>query len=291
MNLWVSETFSEMPGFSAPAKKQRAMHSTLKVILDQLALASLYVSAGTKATGMNSFFILSLCVLCLCQAFDVCRRRKATMFLWTIVLVYSTTLLVVTCTGCRAIQGILWHCNVQRIGLNAAKGVDVVFYTATLVLSAVQVHFTWSASQNDSENEEALLDDFRSPFRQFTRKCFLVLACLSLLAYPLGYPANLVSYGYVLFLALSILVELLGPSLRRDNPSVHPLIRSYWLTVVLVATLAVSGSFSFIRVPGLQWMGFSNGCFGFNRHVSNFRFTVGDTSVLIIVSLQGMFWH
>lgn len=290
--------FVRNAAFSATAKKQRAMHSTIRVILDQLALTSLYISAGTKASVLNSFFLVSLVVLCLCQAFGIVRRQKVMSFLWTLVLAYSTVFLLITCTACRAIEGFRkpYKCDLSLYGVIPATKLDVVAYTATIVFSAIQVHFTWSKDQNSSDNPEAVREEYGSRFWQMVRNYFLFLTYVALLLYPLIYPANFLSYGYVLFLAISILVELLGPFLRREQRSVRPLIKSYWPAVVLFSVCALLSRY-IVRFDGLitnmglldssrKWV------FGFkqNNAVNEFHFTVGDASILIIVSLQGRFF-
>ena len=282
--------------YSATALKQQPFYSVLKLVVDGLSLASLFVAAGTHATILNSIFLLSLVVLCVFQAFGGARAPKVMLFLWTVILAYSTAFLIVTCTACRAIEQYSALCqgfNNSFVGLKPANNVEVVAYTAAMVLSAVQVHFTWAETNSSAELTR---DEFKSKFWKLIRKYFLFLNYVALLLYPLVLPANFLSYGYVLFLAISIVVELLGPYLRRDNRSIRPLIKAYWPTVVvfsvsaLVARYIVRFRFDTSNVERLQfarmWI------FGFDRirSIQEFHFTVGDASILIIVSLQGRFF-
>lgn len=283
--------------FSAVAKKQRAMYSTIRVILDQLALTSLYLAGGTKASVLNSVFLLSLVVLCLCQAFGITQRQKVMLVIWTLVLAYSTCFLLITCTACRAIEGfkspLKCHSDLEKYGIVPATKLAVVAYTAALVFSAIQVHFTWSKDQSCNSNPEMLSEEFKSRFWLVVRNYFLFLTYVALLLYPLVYPANFLSYGYVLFLAISIVVELLGPVLRRESRSVRPLIKTYWPTVVLFSICVLLARY-IVRFTDLRnvnsvsrkWV------FGFDQatFITDFHFTVGDASMLIIVSLQGRFF-
>jgi len=283
--------------YSAQAKRQRAIYTIFKLFLDCGSLTALYVSAGTKASILNSVFLLSLCVLCLFHAFGGCRRYpKVIYYIWSFILAYSTIFVFITCTACRAIKGFGNGkddlCNIILVGVRPATRLEVVAYTITVVLSAVQVHFTWYTAPN---NQNAR-DDYASSVWQLIRKYFLFLSYVALLLYPLVHPANFLSYGYVLFLAISIVVELLGPYLRRENRSIRPLIKSYWPTVVMfsVCALAVRYVFRFEELAkseahkwARKWM------FGYDRTnstIPEFHFTAGDASILIIVSLQGRFF-
>lgn len=278
--------FVLMTHFSSRFKKRDSLFSPLKLIVDQLALASLYVAGGLDLTILNAVFLVTLSAICILQSFGLFRRSRIFFIAWCTVLAYSIAFLVTTATVCRAVNDLCgskpFHDNV---GLKMATRGQVVAYATTVVLASIQVNFTW---RSRSVEEVDYAKGFDSKFWKFLRDYFLYATYAALLLYPLLFPANFLSYGYVVFLFLSIVVELLLPSLRGRKADVRQLLKKFWIFVIAFACAAMLSRF-FIR---LQWFKENEKAqrwfFGLRSDDSReIEVTIGDAILLIVMSLQG----
>lgn len=278
--------FVLMTHFSSRYKKRDSLFSPLKLIVDQLALASLYVAGGLDLTISNAVFLVALSAICTLQSFGLFRRPRIFFIAWCVVLVYSIAFLITTATVCRAVQGL---CGSQsfhdNVGIKVATRGQVVAYASTVVLAAIQVNFTWTTK---SVREVDYTKGFDGRFWRILRNYFLYAAYAALLLYPLLFPANFLSYGYVVFLFLGIVVELLLPSLRGHKADVRQLLKKYWIFVVAFACAAMLSRYS-IRLPWFEenektqrWF------FGLaSKNSRRIAVTIGDAILLIVMSLQG----
>lgn len=275
--------FVQMSLFSSRSRKRDSLYSPLKLCIDQLALASLYVAGGMDLSALNAVFLVALSALCILQSFGLFRRPKIFSVVWSVVLVYSILFLLTTGTFCRAVDSI-WECNVDNVGLKMASTGQVVAYAATVVLASIQVNFTWS----NISVEEGNLKEFEGRFWGILRKYFLYAAYAALLFYPLLFRANFLSYGYVIFLFLTIVVELLPTSLRGQRSDVRRFVKKYWILVILFACVAMLSRY----FVSLHWTSNAKArrwFFGLESGDSRrtFVITLGDAIVLIVMSLQG----
>lgn len=276
--------FVQMSLFSSQSRKRDSLYSPLKLCVDQVALASLYVAGGLDLTELNSVFLGALSILCILQSFGLFRRPKLFAVVWSMVLVYSILFLLTTGTFCRAVDSV-WECSLDDIGVKKANTGQVVAYAATVVLASVQVNYTWS------HTAEGRIEEFDGRIWRALRSYFLYVAYAALLFYPLLYHANFLSYGHVIFLFLTLLVELLPSSLGGQTPTARRVIKKYWFLVV-VFTCAGMLSRYFVS---LHWSSQSQEetrrwLFGLDPGDSTFVISLGDAILLIIVSLQGRFF-
>lgn len=279
--------FVQMSLFSSRHKKRNSLYSPFKLIIDQLALASLYVAGGLDVTAINAVFLIALSVICILQSLGLFRRPRIFAIAWCVVLIYSIAFLVTTSTACRALDGLCERRSLDDVvGVKSADRGQIVAYAATVVLASIQVNFTWTRGENDDQMD--YMKDFHGKFWKFLRNYFLYAAYAALLLYPLLFLANFLSYGYVVFLFLSIVVELLLPSIRGQKAEVRRLLKKFWIFVIAFSCAAMLSRY-FIR---LNWFRENEDVqrwfFGLEAGDSRkFVITVGDAVVLIVMSLQG----
>lgn len=265
--------------YSAVAK---GAFSPFKVILDQFALAALYVAGAAAASALNAVFIVALTAICVTQVVPVVYKRRLIAAVWVSIFVYSMGFMAATSAVCRIGRGDTFDCARVgvTVGLTAAPTLPVLAYTALVVFASIQVHFTWPWR---SDTDEATVRvELSSAFWSFLREYFLYVAYAALLLYPLVSPANFLSYGYLVFLLLCFLVEILfGFATSRR------VLGRLWFAVVLFACLGLVARYLVrfddirVRITQLQLI------FGVGAGMSGFVLTLGDAAILIIISLQG----
>lgn len=265
--------------YSAVAK---GAFSPFKVILDQFALAALYVAGAAAASALNAVFIVALTAICVTQVVPVVYKRRLIAAVWVSIFVYSMGFMAATSAVCRIGRGDTFDCARVgvTVGLTAAPTLPVLAYTALVVCASIQVHFTWPWR---SDTDEATVRvELSSVFWSFLREYFLYVAYAALLLYPLVSPANFLSYGYLVFLLMCFLVEILfGFATSRR------VLGRLWFAVVLFACLGLVARYLVrfddirVRISRLQLI------FGVGAGMSGFVLTLGDAAILIIISLQG----
>jgi len=271
--------------YSAVAK---GTFSPFKVILDQVALAALYVAGASAATALNAVFIISLTAICVTQVVPLMDKYKRRLIavVWVSIFVYSMAFMATTSVVCRIGSGSTFNCTslgtsaADTVGVRAADTLPVLAYTLLVVCASIQVHFTWPwRSDTDAV---AQLQELTSAFWSFLRRYFLYVAYAALLLYPLVSPANFLSYGYLLLLLLCFLVEILF----RFQTSRRVLSR-LWLAVVLFACLGLIARYlvRFDRIEMAENQ--AKLVFGVGAGMSGFVLTLGDAAILIVISLQG----
>lgn len=265
--------------YSAVAK---GAFSPFKVILDQIALAALYVAGAAAASALNAVFIVALTAICVTQVVPVMYKRRLIAAVWVSIFVYSMGFMAATSAVCRIGRGDTFHCDrvSVTVGLTAAPTLAVLAYTALVVCASIQVHFTWPWR---SDTDEATVRvELSSAFWSFLREYFLYVAYAALLLYPLVSPANFLSYGYLVFLLLCFLVEILAGFATSRR-----VLGRLWFAVVLFACLGLVARYFVrfddirVRINQLQLI------FGVGAGMSGFVLTLGDAAILIIISLQG----
>lgn len=265
--------------YSAVAK---GAFSPFKVILDQIALAALYVAGAAAASALNAVFIVALTAICVTQVVPFVYKRRLIAAVWVSIFVYSMGFMAATSAVCRIGRDDTFDCARVgvTVGLSAAPTLPVLAYTALVVCASIQVHFTWPWR---SDTDEATMRvELSSAFWSFLREYFLYVAYAALLLYPLVSPANFLSYGYLVFLLLCFLVEILfGFATSRR------VLGRLWFAVVLFACLGLVARYLVrfddirVRITQLQLI------FGVGAGMSGFVLTLGDAAILIIISLQG----
>jgi len=271
--------------YSAVAK---GTFSPFKVILDQVALAALYVAGASAATALNAVFIISLTAICVTQVVPLMYmyKRRLIAVVWVSIFVYSMAFMATTSVVCRIGSGSTFNCTslgtsaAGTVGVRAADTLPVLAYTLLVVCASIQVHFTWPwRSDTDAAAQQ---QELASAFWTFLRQYFLYLAYAALLLYPLVSPANFLSYGYLVLLLLCFLVEILF----RFQTSRRVLSR-LWLAVVLFACLSLIARYlvRFDRIDMAENQ--AKLVFGVGAGMSGFVLTLGDAAILIVISLQG----
>ncbi|GAB0490096.1 hypothetical protein MMPV_001328 [Pyropia vietnamensis] len=265
--------------YSAVAK---GAFSPFKVILDQFALAALYVAGAAAASALNTVFIVALTAICVTQVVPIMYKRRLIAGVWVSIFVYSMGFMAATSAVCRIGRGDTFDCSRVgvTVGLTAAPTLAVLAYTALVVCASIQVHFTWPW-RNDTD-EATVRVELSSAFWSFLREYFLYVAYAALLLYPLVSPANFLSYGYLVFLLLCFLVEILAGFATSRR-----VLGRLWFAVVLFACLGLVARYLVrfddigARINQLQLI------FGVGAGMSGFLLTLGDAAILIIISLQG----
>lgn len=290
----------------------KAAFSPIRVLIDHLALASLFVTGAAQATPMHAVFLVALVIICFLQGWGLLEGRDAQgrvrqhgatfSVIWIAIGVYSGMFLVLNSLICRAASD-LWECDYQRIGILVATTPQTIAYACTVVFAALQAQMRWPWGQD--HRDTVRIQEFAAPFGVFAREYFIYVAYAVLLLYPIVYPANYLSYVYMVFLWLMIFIKIVLPDSHSKElswqasetagESSNPLskfdsqriVQGVWPTVVAFAGLAMLARY-FVRFPQFErddyiqlWV------FGLERRVSGFAMTVGDTVVLIMMALQG----
>lgn len=272
--------------YTAKWHQKLSAASPVTVLVDQLALASLYVTGGSNPSALNAVFMFALAIICILQATGFGHHRSALSILWIGLLLYSACFVLMNGAFCRA-GAALWTCEKKVVGLVTASTSQTVAYAVTAVFAAVQVQVTWRRGKHNRDSSH--VSEFRSRFWVFLRGYFILFVYGALLLYPLTFPANFLSYVYMVFLLLCVLVEILAPryGIWGSSPGSGRIVRGYWFAIVLFSSFALLARY-FLRFPRFDSAPYAKlWVFGLERGISGFVLTLGDAIVLILLSLQG----